>query len=62
MKESMLTIPQVAETLAVSTKTVRRLIDRGELTPTNIGLGEQRPRWRITQRSLDNFLRRRRQT
>ncbi len=34
---ALYTIGQTAGMLAVSTMTVRRIIDRGELTPTRIG-------------------------
>jgi excisionase family DNA binding protein len=54
-----LTIPQAAETLGVSTKTVRRYIKAGELSASNISLGSKQARWRVSKRSLDNFLRRR---
>jgi len=62
MNEPILTIPQVALKLSVSTKTVRRLLDAGELRRVNVASTGTQARWRVTQRSLDNFLRRRRQS
>jgi excisionase family DNA binding protein len=40
--EPLLTLGQVAERLAVSTRTVQRLADRGELVPFYVGSD---PRW-----------------
>lgn len=52
----LLTIPQAAEVLQVSERTVRRWIDRGELIAHRIGR-----QWRISQMDLETFIRARRQ-
>jgi excisionase family DNA binding protein len=52
----LLTIEQAAETLQLSTRTVRRLIDAGDLIAHRIGRG-----WRISQDDLRTFIRTRRQ-
>jgi excisionase family DNA binding protein len=50
--EALLTVPQVAEICRVSTKTVRRWLERQELV--GLRLGRQ---WRIRPRDLEAFLR-----
>lgn len=49
--EALLSIQGVAAFLNLSTKTVRRLIDRGELSAFKLG-----SQWRIHPRDLDDFL------
>lgn len=51
----MLTVEQTAALLAVSTKTVRRLLHRGELIGYRVGTA-----WRISHDDLEDYLRRRR--
>lgn len=47
----LLTLPQVAERLAVSRRTVQRLIDAGELRPVRFGHSI-----RVTERELAAFV------
>ena len=54
---SLLSVAQVAQRLVVSTKSVRRLIDRGELPVHRIG-----NLLRISEVDLELFLRARRET
>jgi excisionase family DNA binding protein len=49
--EPLLTLEQVAEVLQVSTKTVLRLIDRGELTGVKVGKA-----WRFTREDLQLYI------
>ena len=51
----LLTIPQAAEVLQVSERSVRRWIDRGDLVPHRFGR-----QWRISQADLEAFIRMRR--
>lgn len=54
------TPPQVAKLLLVKPGKVVGWIDSGELEAFNVAnAGSKRPRWRITQEALDDFLRRR---
>ena len=53
MPETLLTIEQVAEQLQISTRTVRRLMDRDEIKGFMIG-----KRWRFTQSEVDAFVKR----
>ena len=53
MPETLLTIEQVAEQLQVSTRTVRRLMDRDEIKGFMIG-----KRWRFTQSEVDAYVKR----
>lgn len=53
MPETLLTIEQVAEQLQVSTRTVRRLMNRDEIKGFMIG-----KRWRFTQSEVDAFVKR----
>lgn len=48
---ALLTITDVAERCRVSTKTVRRWIERGELAAFRLGR-----QWRISERDLKRFL------
>jgi excisionase family DNA binding protein len=50
--ERLLTIPDVADLLQVSEKTVRRLIDSRELAAAKLGA-----QWRIRPRDLDDYFR-----
>lgn len=50
------TLPQVAAELSVSTKTVRRLIDRGDLKAWKT-TDSEKGRWRITASALTRFIR-----
>jgi excisionase family DNA binding protein len=49
--ERLLTIPEAAELLRVSSKTIRRWIDGGDLTAAKLGV-----QWRIRPRDLDRFV------
>lgn len=51
MSERLLTIPEVAERLRVSTRTVRRFIASGQLRVLKVGR-----RTLITEREVDAFL------
>ncbi len=51
-----MTIPEVAEYLQVSTKTVRRWIESGDLIAHRFGR-----QWRISQADPDTFIRIRRE-
>jgi excisionase family DNA binding protein len=51
--QRLLTIRDVADLLQISTKTVRRLIARGELPAHRLGR-----QWRIAPAELERFLRR----
>ena len=53
--QPLLTIPQTADVLQVSEKTVRRWIDSGELVAHKIGR-----QWRISDADLDTFIKMRR--
>lgn len=50
--ERLLTIPDAAERLQVSIKTIRRWIEGGELAAAKLGA-----QWRIRPRDLDDFVR-----
>ena len=54
---ALLTISQTAEHLQVSTKTIRRWIDSGELIAHRFGR-----QWRISHADLQTFIRLRRET
>ena len=47
---------QLAKVLRVGPNRIRGWIHRGELAASNVSDGEKRPRWRISQESLDDFL------
>ncbi|MBT3400536.1 MAG: helix-turn-helix domain-containing protein [Rhodospirillaceae bacterium] len=53
---SLLTIKQTADHLQVSTKTIRRWITSGDLTPHRFGR-----QWRISELDLQAFIRMRRE-
>jgi len=48
----MLTVEEVADILRVSTQTVRRLIDDGDLRAIKV-----RGQWRIKREDLDDYIR-----
>jgi excisionase family DNA binding protein len=50
------TVRDVAKLLQVDDEHVLELIHSGKLTASNVGAGSRRPRWRISQQSLDAFL------
>ncbi len=50
--EPLLTIPEVADLLKVSVKTVRRSIEAGDLPAAKLGA-----QWRIRPRDLDDYVR-----
>lgn len=56
MPDATFTVPEVAERLKLSTDAVLALVHAGKLAASNVGLGTQRPRWRITAEALDQFL------
>jgi excisionase family DNA binding protein len=49
--EQLMTLAQVAEILQVSTRTVFRLIERGELAGAKVGR-----EWRFTREDLETYL------
>ena len=49
-------IQHAAEYLDCSRKHVENLIERGELTPANIAIGEQKKMDRVTRVELDRYL------
>jgi excisionase family DNA binding protein len=51
MPETLLNIEQVAKQLQVSTRTVRRLMDRNDIKGFMIG-----KRWRFTQSEVDAYV------
>ncbi|MFZ3062877.1 MAG: helix-turn-helix domain-containing protein [Actinomycetota bacterium] len=51
MMKRLLTVPEVAAMLRVSTMTVYRLIKRGELSAIRVGRG-----YRITSQAVDRYL------
>lgn len=53
MPETLLTIEQVAEQLQVSTRTVRRLMDKDEIKGFMVG-----KRWRFTQSEVNAYVKR----
>lgn len=50
--ERLLTIPEAAELLRVSEKTIRRWISRADLPAAKLGM-----QWRIRPRDLEHFVR-----
>lgn len=50
--EPLLTIPEVADVLKVSEKTIRRWIEAAELPAAKLGM-----QWRIRPRDLDDYVR-----
>jgi excisionase family DNA binding protein len=50
--ERLLTIPEAAELLRVSIKTIRRWIEGGELVAAKLGA-----QWRLRPQDLDRFVR-----
>jgi excisionase family DNA binding protein len=52
----MFTVAEVAAHLAVSDEAVLALIRSGRLKSVNVGLGVKRPRHRITQQALEEFI------
>lgn len=55
--EAPMTVREVAELMQVATETVSEWIRRGDLQASNIGMGTQRRRYRVTREQLDEFLR-----
>ena len=53
-----LSVARVAQRLDVSTDTVLRLINAGELRAANVGTG-RKARWSVAERDLEAFLERR---
>lgn len=54
MASEHLSIREVAESLGVHTKTVRRMIGDGSLSAVNISRG-RRPTWRVAAEDLERF-------
>lgn len=59
---SVLTPPQVAKQLGVDPATVISWIRSGQLKASNLGKGDQRPRYRVQPGDLDAFLKKRQPT
>lgn len=55
----LLTPEETAERLRVSVEQVRCLIRKGQIAAINVGSGEKRPLYRITEHALHDFLDRR---
>ena len=53
---ALLTVADVARRLVVSDEQVLAHIRSGRLRAINVGLGRQRPRWRIAPEALEEFL------
>ncbi len=51
------TTTEVAEILNCNLQRVQTLIRAGKLPAVNISVGEKKPRWRVTNESLNEFLR-----
>lgn len=58
-ERTVLTPPRVAKQLGVDPATVIAWIRSGQLKASNIGQGDQRPRYRIQPSELESFLRKR---
>ena len=54
--EKALSVHDVAEALGTCDETILSHIRAGRLQAVNVGLGAQRPRWRIRPEALDQFL------
>lgn len=54
-----LKIKQVAEILNLHYTKIYKLISSGDLKAINVGTGNERPTWRVTKESLDEFMRQR---
>ena len=54
----LLTVAEVADRLKLKPETVRVLLRRGDLVGTRVGPQgpNRKPPWRVTERSLDNYL------
>ena len=52
----LLTVAEVAKRLSVQDEVVLAHIRSGRLRAINVGLGSRRPRWRIAQEALEEFL------
>ena len=52
----LMTIPEAAEYMGVSTTTIRVYIDHGLIAPTNLGTGHRRATWMIQKKELDRFI------
>ncbi len=53
---ALLTTAEAAKQLKLSTDAVCGLIARGRLRAINVGLGQRKPRWRISVEALELFL------
>ena len=53
---ALLTVADVAKRLVVHDEVVLAHIRGGRLRAINVGLGSQRPRWRIAEEALEEFL------
>jgi excisionase family DNA binding protein len=51
-----LTTTEVAEVLNCNLQRVQILIREGKLPAINIAVGEKKPRWRVPQTALDEFM------
>jgi len=51
-----MTVPEVAKILGISGTNVLFYIAKGELQAFNSSMGTRRPRWKISQESLDAFI------
>ena len=58
-KRKLLTPEETAERLRVTAEQVRCLIRKGQLSAINVGSGEKRPLYRVTEHALHDFLDRR---
>ena len=53
------TVDEISQRYRIDRNAVHRLIASGELVATNVSSGKQRPRWRIAESDLQDFLQRR---
>lgn len=56
MIEKTFTPPALAKLWGVHSDKIRRWIEAGKLSASNLGEGESRPRWRITESAAAEFL------
>jgi len=54
--KAILKLLSVAQVLDCTTNHVRRLILQGRLQGINIALGQRRAEWRVSEESLEEFL------
>lgn len=58
MATQLLTVPETGQRLGVHKQSVYRLIWAGQLAVVNVGNGKRRPRLRIKESSIEDYIRR----